>query len=310
MAASVKDFMKWYKWNTETDVGYDRVWTNENVITELRESGPGLVTIEKIKAKSQGVGNGTAVMKQILEAADAYDVKLTLVPVPLEWVAGDDLEGGEYKALQQKLIKWYTKLGFKMRKTGMFRSPKPKPDAQADLLIEAAKRIEAAPVMHMEPQEPAEAAEPPVPTEQFMEWYRKETTSVMAGKRMWPGYPAKKVITQLAVYDDMIEISSIYSAVPGKGHATQVLKQIVDAADKFGVKLILEAVPFSNYDRDGTETAKLVRWYKKFGFKGEADMMIREPIIPPWKQPKPVKPKVTAPKPVKPTKPKTWGSPG
>lgn len=186
--------------------------------------------------------------------------------------------------------------------------------AAVELLDEAAQRIEAAPVPHMDPEFYPLEKNDQLGSErnlaEFMAWYKKETTAVMAGKRMWPGYPAKKVLTQLGIYEDMIEISTIQSSVQGKGHATQVLKQIIDAADKFGVKLILEAVPFNSYDRDGTETERLVRWYKQFGFKGDADMMIREPVIPPWKQPKPIEPKVGLPKTAKPTKPKTWGSPG
>lgn len=69
-----------------------------------------LNTIE-VSAKYRGLGYGTLIMKAITELADEYQLNIILSPVPI------DKEGNEeYKTAQNKLIAFYKKFGFIVKK--------------------------------------------------------------------------------------------------------------------------------------------------------------------------------------------------
>lgn len=96
-----------------------------------------------------------------------------------------------------------------------------------------------------------------------------------------PMYPKQIVI---AAYDVSVEVSdhsnwvgggnamSLDSIITfgetGQGSASKVLAMIVDLADKYGVRIVLDPVPLSS--RAGKKIlskGKLVAWYKRHGFK-------------------------------------------
>lgn len=123
-----------------------------------------------------------------------------------------------------------------------------------------------------------EAALPPGNIEEYMAWYKKSTQPMIARRRVWPN----KVQTELSIYDDAIVIEIIQSPVKGKGFGTAIMKELVKAADKFGVKMLLEPVPYqAPSGKDEEYTEKLIAWYKKIGFVEHPelgpDQMIREP---------------------------------
>ncbi len=52
-----------------------------------------------------------------------------------------------------------------------------------------------------------------------------------------------------------------------KGHATEIMERITDAADKYNIRIFLGATPLDKkIDRES-----LVSWYEKFGFETEHD---------------------------------------
>jgi GNAT superfamily N-acetyltransferase len=61
----------------------------------------------------------------------------------------------------------------------------------------------------------------------------------------------------------------------GEGAASKTLERLCEMADARGVTLFLEVEPFGPYD--GPSTKELVSWYRRFGFEGRVDEMIREP---------------------------------
>lgn len=75
--------------------------------------------------------------------------------------------------------------------------------------------------------------------------------------------------------EDHYWISHLYSIVPRKGHATVVLQKVVDWADENELVLKLTAKQYGNVH--GLTTKQLHTFYQKFGFTGEASLMIREP---------------------------------
>ena len=80
-------------------------------------------------------------------------------------------------------------------------------------------------------------------------------------------------------YEDGVELSLIEvvgeQGCYGKGYASDVMRQVVEAADKTAVRLYLYAQPIGDMS-----ASQLVQWYKKFGFQleeGSDIEMYREP---------------------------------
>lgn len=61
----------------------------------------------------------------------------------------------------------------------------------------------------------------------------------------------------------------------GQGHASNLLRRICEMADEVGVTLSLMAEPKAR--KIGLVQSQLVKWYRRHGFKGECDKMIRPP---------------------------------
>lgn len=74
------------------------------------------------------------------------------------------------------------------------------------------------------------------------------------------------VLIEISIFDKRIWFSSIYSMDKGQGNAGKVMQKIVDIADKYGVTIALDAVPFSTA-KDKLSKSQLVKFYKKYGFK-------------------------------------------
>lgn len=61
----------------------------------------------------------------------------------------------------------------------------------------------------------------------------------------------------------------------GQGHACRLLRRICELADRYGITLSLRAEPKAR--KIGLKQKELVEWYKRFGFAGEWNKMIRLP---------------------------------
>lgn len=61
------------------------------------------------------------------------------------------------------------------------------------------------------------------------------------------------------------KLSNLYSQERGKGHATSLLEEVMDYADKNGISLWLEVQRYGN-PRNGLDNSQLIRLYEKFGF--------------------------------------------
>jgi len=75
--------------------------------------------------------------------------------------------------------------------------------------------------------------------------------------------------------EDHYWISHLYSIVPQKGHATELMTMVTQWADENQVTLILEARQYGNVH--GLTTSQLKAFYEKFGFTGDAPRMTRNP---------------------------------
>ena len=60
----------------------------------------------------------------------------------------------------------------------------------------------------------------------------------------------------------------------GRGHASELLAEICNAADRNGVCLFLEV---EKGDDGNLSESQLMDWYWRFGFRGEREEMVREP---------------------------------
>ena len=72
------------------------------------------------------------------------------------------------------------------------------------------------------------------------------------------------------------EVSHLTSAEPRKGHATQLLRSVIDEADKTNITLMLTADPAEG----GMDLGALTDWYTRLGFMTLQDkprIMIRLP---------------------------------
>ena len=83
-------------------------------------------------------------------------------------------------------------------------------------------------------------------------------------------------IVDLRPFDGRIHLSWIQTLKPKSGAATETMKFLTELADKHGVAMSLSAVPKGKGETK-IPKAKLVAFYKRFGFIGHPDEMIREP---------------------------------
>jgi len=61
------------------------------------------------------------------------------------------------------------------------------------------------------------------------------------------------------------KLSSLYSQRRGQGHATTLLEEVVEYADKNGISLWLEVRRYGD-PHGGLDNSQLIRLYEKFGF--------------------------------------------
>lgn len=73
-----------------------------------------------------------------------------------------------------------------------------------------------------------------------------------------------------------VELVELKAAIPGAGAGTKVMKTITDAADKHSVTMTLKPASLDN-PSDKEANKRLVKFYKRFGFKGGLTGMVREP---------------------------------
>jgi hypothetical protein len=78
----------------------------------------------------------------------------------------------------------------------------------------------------------------------------------------------KSARCELVVWDDiplLASLSEVHSAVKGQGHATRLLNDVIDYADKNGLTIASAAQPYG--DEEGALSfTQLINFYKKFGF--------------------------------------------
>lgn len=68
-------------------------------------------------------------------------------------------------------------------------------------------------------------------------------------------------------------VSSLYAVKTRQGHATELMKLVIDWADRNGHILVLEAKQWGN--PRGLPDEMLVEFYKKFGFTSEGGRLMR-----------------------------------
>jgi hypothetical protein len=92
-----------------------------------------------------------------------------------------------------------------------------------------------------------------------------------------PFNPAMRILGNATVearpFNKQIHISDIVSLAPKSGAATQAMKVLTGLADKHRVKLDLTAKAYHNDKRYVTDTAVLVKWYRKLGFVVDDEFM-------------------------------------
>jgi hypothetical protein len=86
-----------------------------------------------------------------------------------------------------------------------------------------------------------------------------------------PFNPRERIINdestvEVGIFEGDIFLSSIFALNKGKGAGQRALKKVKDIADKHGVKIRLNPVPFGE---GGMSESDLVNWYKKNGFSFE-----------------------------------------
>ena len=76
------------------------------------------------------------------------------------------------------------------------------------------------------------------------------------------------VAFEVSEFGGDVFLDSIHTWEKEQGYATQVLKQILQIVNRYGVNLKLTPEPFGN---DGMSKSKLISWYKKHGFINDPD---------------------------------------
>lgn len=114
---------------------------------------------------------------------------------------------------------------------------------------------------------------------QYLKWHEQQTKPSVHGRRIWPN----GVVTSIAVDDGAIYLGEIRATKKGKGFGSAVMQQLTDQADKLGLVMRLEAVPFTTSyqeDQDGKATERLMKWYEGFGFESlhGGEEMVRWPV--------------------------------
>lgn len=71
----------------------------------------------------------------------------------------------------------------------------------------------------------------------------------------------------LVVVDGIGRVSSVHAKVRHAGHATGLLKSVIDFADKNDLELYLEAKPYGHPIHTILQLNELVEFYKQFGFE-------------------------------------------
>lgn len=70
---------------------------------------------------------------------------------------------------------------------------------------------------------------------------------------------------------DEVDVYHISAFKPGNGQGSEIMKYICNAADEYNVRLCIQAsAQFTG--RRTLAGADLVRWYKKYGFRGNGSM--------------------------------------
>jgi hypothetical protein len=88
-------------------------------------------------------------------------------------------------------------------------------------------------------------------------------------------YIIDNVKLELSNARDKVRINFIGSISPKKGDGTKLMNRLIELADKMNIKLSLS--PDVVGDEGIKDIRKLIGWYKRFGFKGGLDGMIRIP---------------------------------
>lgn len=85
-------------------------------------------------------------------------------------------------------------------------------------------------------------------------------------------------VVELRPFEGKIHLSWIQTLKPKSGAATETMKFLTGLADRHGVAMSLSAVPKGRGETK-IPKAKLVEFYKRFGFTGHPDDMVREPKV-------------------------------
>ena len=88
------------------------------------------------------------------------------------------------------------------------------------------------------------------------------------------------VSVEIGYFDGHLWVSSIYTPAEYRhqGLAKDVMTKMCDIADKHGVYMGLDAIPFGD-KKNALNKTKLIRFYKSFGFKPVSGIYERAPKI-------------------------------
>ena len=87
---------------------------------------------------------------------------------------------------------------------------------------------------------------------------------------------------ELRRYGDEVELANLWIEKQGRGQggAKLVLRELTNAADRFGITLTLEVEPEQDEDEDFWEALdRVASLYRRFGFQAEGDMFLGSRVM-------------------------------
>jgi len=132
-----------------------------------------------------------------------------------------------------------------------------------------------------EPEAPAEPAAPKGSARDFVNRFEDEnpqTPEVGFSGRMTEGGSVRMDLATDPFERGVVHLEAIQATETGKGAGSNAMRNLTAKADAAGIKLKLNAVPIG---KGGPDTAKLMEFYGKHGFKADAEgtgetSMVRE----------------------------------
>lgn len=85
-----------------------------------------------------------------------------------------------------------------------------------------------------------------------------------------------RLAVEVVPFDDNVTLKSIRSFSHKQGHGSEFMQKLTYLADSMNITIELDPHPLQTDKR--IPLKKLLEWYKRFGFKGSSNGMIRRPV--------------------------------